>query len=281
MRRLGIAASALSLSLAGQANAMPPAETVSLTLPPNAFKLSHSVRMQSAGLSATAQEVSLELDLRRLPQEPPPEGFGVKRLRETLAPELAKNFDLFLYVSKAAHGPHAQHMYVLRKRPKGFELLHDWPISTGRERVERNALGVERFTATLSGYYELDPERIYADYHSASWDEAMPHAMFFDAWYNGARVGLAIHATDDDARLGSRASAGCVRLSPSHARELFRLVNEDYRGKVPRMAFDSRTQSTRRDGTLMRDADGKLKFRDGYRVLVIIENFAGTEVATQ
>jgi lipoprotein-anchoring transpeptidase ErfK/SrfK len=281
MRWLGVAAGTFALSLVGQASAMPPAETVSLTLPPDAFKLSHSVRMQAAGLSTTAREVSLELDLRRLPQNPPPEDFGVKRLRETLAPELAQNFDLFLYVSKAAHGPHAQHMYVLRKRPNGFELLHDWPVSTGRERVERNARGVIRFTSTLPGYYELDPERIFTDYRSATWDEAMPHAMFFDAWYKGARVGLAIHATDESDRLGSRASAGCVRLSPSNARELFQLVNEDYRGRVPRMAFDTRTQSTRRDGTLMRDADGKLKFHEGYRVLVIVEDFGGTQVATQ
>lgn len=280
MRWLGIAA--VALSLMGQACAAPPARTVSLTLPLDAFELSHSVRMQAAGLSDTAREVSLELDLRRLPQTPPPEGFGVKRLRETLAPDLARNFDLFLYISKAAHGPHAQHMYVLRKRANGgFELLYDWPVSTGRERVERNARGAIRFTSTLPGYYELDPNRIYTDYRSATWDEAMPHAMFFDAWYKGARVGLAIHATDESERLGSRASAGCVRLSPSHARELFQLVNENYRGKVPRMAFDNRTQSTRRDGALMRDVDGKLKYRDGYRVLVIIENFDGTEVATQ
>jgi hypothetical protein len=282
MRRLGIATGIFALSLAGQASATPPTETVSLALPPNAFELSHSVRMQAAGVSTAAREVSLELDMRRLPQKPPPEGFGVKRLRETLPPELARNFDLFLYVSKAAHGPHAQHMYVLRRRANGsFELLHDWAVSTGRERVERNARGEIRFTSTLPGYYELDPDRIFADYRSATWNEAMPHAMFFDAWYKGARVGLAIHATDEDARLGSRASAGCVRLSPTNARELFQLVKEDYRGNVPRMAFDSRTQSTRRDGTLMRDAHGRLLYRKGYRVLVIIENFGGTEVATQ
>jgi hypothetical protein len=280
MRWLGI--TAVALSLTGQASAMPSARSVSLTLPPNAFKLSHSVRVQAAGTSVVAGEISLELDLRRLPQLRPPEGFAVKRLRETLAPELAKNFDLFLYVSKAAHGPHAQHMYVLRKRKNGsFDLLHDWPVSTGRERVERNVRGDIRFTSTLSGYYELDPARLFADYHSATWDEAMPHAMFFDAWYKGARVGLAIHATDEDARLGSRASAGCVRLSPSNARELFRLVKEEYRGNVPRMAYDSRTHSTRRDGALMRDADGRLQYRKGYRVLVIIDNFGGTEIATQ
>ena len=281
MKWAGVAAGILVFSLMGRASAAPPA-VVSLTLPPNAFKLSHSVRMQAAGTSVIAHEVSLELDLRRLPQKTAYESFGVKRLRETLAPELAQNFDLFLYISKAAHGPHAQHMYVLRRRTNGaFELLHDWPVSTGRERVERNARGAIRFTSTLPGYYELDPDRIFADYRSATWDEAMPHAMFFDAWYKGARVGIAIHATDENGRLGSRASAGCVRLSSSNARELFRLVNEDYRGKVPRMAFDDRTQSTRRDGTLMRDTNGKLKFREGYRVLVIIENFGGTQIAMQ
>lgn len=271
------AISAALMALAGQASAAP-TQTVSLTLPRDEFK---SAQAGAIPANAAVEKVSLEIDLSSF-SKPHIEPFSVKHLRQMLTPELAKNFDLFLYVSKAAHGPYAQRMYVLRKDAKGkFALLHDWQVSTGRERSERNALGVERFTATLSGYYELDPDRMFADYRSMTWNEAMPHAMFFDAWYKGARVGLAIHATDEKENLGTRASAGCVRLSPSNARNLFQLISANYRGDVPRMAYDSETKSTRRDGALMRDTSGKLAFHAGYRVLVIIENFGGAEVATQ
>jgi hypothetical protein len=50
---------------------------------------------------------------------------------------------------------------------------------------------------------------------------------------------------------------------------------------VPRMAYDSKTRSTRRDGALMHDAKGNLQFHEGYRVLVIIENFGGDDIATE
>lgn len=286
MVNLGQAAAILAVLTAGQASAKPPVQSISLTLPADAFKLSGAVQTQLAAIPANVpvESVSLDLDLRPLSMPRAPSSALTARLQQTLTPELAKNFDLFLYVSKAARGPIAQHMYVFRRRMNGaFDLLHDWPVSTGRERVERNALGIQRFTATPPGYYELDPQRVFADYHSVSWDEPMPHAMFFDAWHNGARVGLAIHAADDAGieALGGRASAGCVRLSPEHARVLFQLVNAQYRGRVPRMAYDSATRSTRRDGALMRDEQGGLQFREGYRVLVVIEDFGGKDIATQ
>ncbi len=257
MKKLGKAVAISAMLLAGQASAAPVAESVSLTLPADAFKLTHSVRTQLAAIPANiaVESVSIELDLRPLPappnRAPKPSSTLTARLQQTLTPELAKNFDLFLYVSKASHGPIAQHMYVFRRRMNGaFDLLHDWPVSTGRERVERNALGIQRFTATPPGYYELDPQRVFADYRSVSWDEPMPHAMFFDAWHKGERVGLAIHAADDDGveALGARASAGCVRLSPDHARDLFQLVNAQYRGS--RAAFGIRPRQRVRHGAM-------------------------------
>jgi hypothetical protein len=281
MNKQGLAAAvgAAFFMAAGQAGAAPH-KTVSLALPPNIF-VSANTEAGAMPADVPVEVVSLDIDLSQFAKKHA-EPFGVRHLRQMLTPELAKNFDLFLYISKAAHGPYAQHMYVLRKNANGdFALLHDWPVSTGRERSERNALGIERFTSTLPGYYELDPDRMFADHRSMTWNEPMPHAMFFDAWYRGARVGLAIHATDENENLGTRASAGCVRLSSRNARELFQLVNADYRGDVPRMAYDTETKSTRRDGALMHDANGKLAFHAGYRVLVIIENFGGDEVATQ
>lgn len=172
-------------------------------------------------------EISLDLDLRALSRKPDARSLALRsltqRLRASLTPEVSANFELFLYVNKAVQGPYAQHMYVFRKLSRGrFKLVQEWEVSTGREKVERNALGDLRFTVTPSGYYEIDPARIYVTYHSRSWNETMDHTLFFDAWYRGKRVGLAIHAAGEDEirRLGSRASAGCVRLSPADARAL-------------------------------------------------------------
>lgn len=201
-----------------------------------------------------------------------------RRLRESLTPQMLKAFDLFVYVSKADHGPLAQRMYVFRKRRGGkLALLHDWPASTGRERREISPHGRRKFTATPRGYYELDPRRMYRSYRSRTWDQPMPYAMFFDWERRGSQTGLAIHAASggDIARLGRRASAGCVHLSPGNARTLYELIRREYRGLVPRFAYDPRTQTMSNDGTLMRDAKGHLKMVDGYKVLVRIEDYAG------
>ncbi|MBN9589155.1 MAG: L,D-transpeptidase [Alphaproteobacteria bacterium] len=189
-----------------------------------------------------------------------------RRLKESLTPQMLKAFDLFVYVSKADHGPLAQRMYVFRKqRGRKLALLHDWPASTGRERREISPHGRRKFTATPRGYYELDPRRMYRSYRSWTWDQPMPYAMFFDWKRRGSQTGLAIHA----------ASAGCVHLSPGNARTLYELIRSEYRGLVPRFAYDPRTQTMSNDGTLMRDAKGHLKMADGYKVLVRIEDYAG------
>jgi hypothetical protein len=205
------------------------------------------------------------------------------RLRVNLSPELASNFDLFLYVSKAAHGPWAQRMYVFSKDKEGkFALLYDWRVSTGREKTELDSQGRPQESITPAGYYQLDPARIFASYHSSEWNEPMPHAMFFDWVRNGSKTGLAIHAASGEgiAQIGNRASAGCVRLSPENATTLFNLVSEHYAGKTPRFAFDRATQSSSNEGQLMRAKNGSLQFAKGYRVLVFIEDFSGERLAT-
>jgi lipoprotein-anchoring transpeptidase ErfK/SrfK len=52
------------------------------------------------------------------------------------------------------------------------------------------------------------------------YNSPMPHAIFF---YGG----FAIHGTYELSRLGGPASHGCVRLHPSHAAELFALVERN------------------------------------------------------
>jgi hypothetical protein len=241
-----------------------------IDLPPVPVRMAKPVRVQGPALS-------YRMDLP--PLAPLPSAtMAEERLKRALTPEMRAHFELFLYVSKANSGPLAQHMYVFRKAANGEpELLYDWPVSTGREKSEITPLGRAAFTTTPRGYYELDPHRFYARYHSHHWDQSMPYTMFFNWERHGYQTGLAIHAAvgDDVAKLGSRASAGCVHLSLDNARTLFHLIRSHYRGPVPRFAVDPRTESMSNQGKLMHDADGNLRMAQGYKVLVFIENYGG------
>jgi lipoprotein-anchoring transpeptidase ErfK/SrfK len=200
------------------------------------------------------------------------------RLEQSLTPELRQNFDLFLFVSKAAKGPAAQRLYVFRKGADGIlDLVYDWAASTGREEYEISPLGRHVFTATPGGFYQLDPGRMYRHYTSHAWDGEMPYAMFFNWERAGMKTGIAIHGASDNsiAQLGKRASAGCVHISPEHAELLYRMIRADYRGRVPRFAYDASHETMSNRGELMRDATGHLEMMDGYRVLIDIEDFSG------
>lgn len=204
-----------------------------------------------------------------------------RRLRNKLNGELFADFQLFLYVSKAANGPIAQHMYVFHKGPGGaLELLYDWPVSTGRDRSEPNGAGSELSTFTPSGYFELDSHRFFRHHVSSEWHESMPFAMFFDVGAGRPPTGLAIHAATRGAikELGTRASAGCVRLAPQAAETLFTLIRARYHGHAPRFAVDQRTGAIRSDGALLHDAHGRPQMAPGYEVLVVIENYAGRKL---
>jgi lipoprotein-anchoring transpeptidase ErfK/SrfK len=87
-----------------------------------------------------------------------------------------------------------------------------WPVSTGR--------GGYR---TPTGSYR--PQLLKRMHYSRKWDNSpMPHSIFF-------RGGYAIHGTGYIKSLGRPASHGCVRLHPSHAAKLYRLVqNHGYGG---------------------------------------------------
>ena len=191
---------------------------------------------------------------------------------------MLKNFDLFLYVSKAKRGPLAQRLYVFKKDSNGaLAIAYDWAASTGREQYEISPVGAHTRTDTPGGFYQLDPGRMYRAYHSHAWDQSMPYAMFFNWENHGDQTGLAIHAAvgDDIAKLGNRASAGCVHISPAHAQLLFNMIHADYRGQTPRFAYDRASQTMSNHGEMMRDAHGNLVMANGYRVLVDIEDFSG------
>jgi lipoprotein-anchoring transpeptidase ErfK/SrfK len=199
-------------------------------------------------------------------------------VRNSLTGDLYDNFQLFLYVSKAESGPWAQHMFVLAKKPDGtLAVLQDWPVSTGRELNEANAAGTLLPSFTPEGYYQFDPARMYTSHRSGQWGDEMPYAMFFNWTRDGRETGLAIHAATDDevSLLGTRASAGCVRLSPQAAQDLFTLVQAQYRGSAPVFEAYARNGATGNGGGLHFNADGSFQLADGYKVLVFIEDFSG------
>jgi lipoprotein-anchoring transpeptidase ErfK/SrfK len=199
------------------------------------------------------------------------------RLRENLSRELLQNFGLFIYVSKAEIGPWKQRMLVFQKVGDDLLPLFDWAISTGRETVEADAQGAELGTNTPAGYFELDPKRFFENYRSVQWNEAMPYAMFFNWMDHGTQTGLAIHAATDAAvgQLGTRASAGCVRLSPENARTLFNLVRANYKGVAPKFAFDKYTSTLMNNGLILHDPTGNVVMTPGYSVLVYIDDYGG------
>jgi L,D-transpeptidase-like protein len=199
-------------------------------------------------------------------------------VRNTLTADLFDNFQLFLYVSKSESGPWAQRMFVLTKQSGGtLAVLDNWPVSTGRERDEANAAGKMLPSFTPEGYYQLDPARMYTSHRSLQWGDSMPYSMFFNWTRDGRATGLAIHAATDDevSLLGTRASAGCVRLSPDAAQNLFMLVQADYRGAAPMFEAYARNGATGNSGNLHFNTDGSFQLADGYQVLVFIEDFGG------
>ena len=98
----------------------------------------------------------------------------------------------------------SQHMYVSVDGVKTY----DWLVSTGGPGYD-----------TPTGTYNIF--RLEKDHFSKEWDNApMPNSMFF------TQFGHAIHGSSHIARLGTRASHGCVRLAPENAAILFDLVQK-------------------------------------------------------
>jgi lipoprotein-anchoring transpeptidase ErfK/SrfK len=195
-----------------------------------------------------------------------------ERVRQSVPAELFPYFDVYLYVSKAASGPWAQHMFVYHKTDSGKLAFEEtFPVSTGRERHEKY------FTSTPTGLFELDPARFDAHHRSHRWNGApMPWAMFLNYTIHNRETGVALHSgVGHVALLGNRASGGCVRMPPEKAEEYFHRFQASEHGEVPTFAFDSASGTTRTDGMLQRDMTGKPILTEGYRVLLIIQDYPG------
>jgi lipoprotein-anchoring transpeptidase ErfK/SrfK len=203
-----------------------------------------------------------------------------KRLLSTVPDDIEGYFDLFMYASKSNRGPLAQRMYVFQRDADGRLVPYaEWRISTGREKIELHHERKIR-TTTPEGVFALDPDRFHRRYFSKAWDGApMHYAMFYDLTNNGTQSGLAIHAAvgaDKIRRLGRRDSAGCIRLAPKNAKELFYKIRNTTQGRVPAFAVNERG-STDRWGKAQRDEGGTLILQDGYRALLFVENYDGRD----
>ena len=89
------------------------------------------------------------------------------------------------------------------------QVLHTWPVSTGR---------TGRFTP--AGNFRAF--RMEKDHYSKEFDDApMPHSIFF------TERGHAIHGSYETKKLGRPASGGCVRLAPENAKTLFEMVQAE------------------------------------------------------
>ena len=195
-----------------------------------------------------------------------------ERVRQSVPAELFPYFDTYLYVSKAASGPWAQHMFVFHKTDAGRLAFEEtFPVSTGRERSEKY------FTSTPTGLFELDPQRFDAHHRSHRWNGApMPWAMFLNYTIHNRLTGVALHSgVGHVPLLGQRASGGCVRMPPEKAEEYFHRFQASEHGEVPVFAFDSANGTTRTDGMLQRDMAGNPVLTEGYRVLLIIQDYPG------
>ena len=83
-----------------------------------------------------------------------------------------------------------------------------WPVSTARA----------GYVTPRGSYSPKSMQRMHYSrkYHMSP----MPHSIFF-------RGGYAIHGSYETGSLGSPASHGCIRLAPSHAKQLYDMVRSE------------------------------------------------------
>jgi lipoprotein-anchoring transpeptidase ErfK/SrfK len=87
-------------------------------------------------------------------------------------------------------------------------VIGKWPVSTAR-----------RGKVTPTGSWSA--KWLSRHHKSSRYNNApMPYSIF----YNG---NFAVHGTNQTGKLGRPASAGCVRLAPSHAAQLFSLAKAE------------------------------------------------------
>ena len=87
------------------------------------------------------------------------------------------------------------------------KVIHNWKVSTAR-----------RGKVTPVGSWSA--KWLSRNHRSSRYNNApMPYSIFYNGHY-------AVHGTDQVSRLGTPASAGCIRLHPTNAAKLFALTQQ-------------------------------------------------------
>lgn len=148
--------------------------------------------------------------------------------------KVLEEYELIMFINKAASGRTAQHAFLFEAGNGELTYLDTWLVSTGREQQERSPKGATKFTTTPSGTFMFDLSHFSRLHKSNAWEADMPWAMFLKTRNGGPTTGIALHAALDKYihNLGQRASAGCIRLLPSNAEKLYKLLQTKYYGSV-------------------------------------------------
>ena len=157
---------------------------------------------------------------------------------DILDPKVLSEYELVIYINKAAEGRTAQHAFLFQTGNGELSYMDTWLVSTGREQQETSPKGASKFTTTPSGTFMFDLPHFSRLHKSNAWEADMPWAMFLKTRNGGSTTGIALHAALDKYvhNLGQRASAGCIRLLPSNAEKLYKLLQTKYAGSVKTLA---------------------------------------------
>ena len=105
------------------------------------------------------------------------------------------------------------------------EIIVEVSLSAQTMTVYQNGLATHEWLVSTARKGKVTPKgawtakRLSKNHKSSLYNNApMPYSIF----YSG---NFAVHGTDQVARLGSPASAGCIRLHPQNAAALFELVD--------------------------------------------------------
>ncbi len=153
---------------------------------------------------------------------------------DILDPKVLEEYQLVIFINKAGEGRTAQHAFLFEAGNGDLSYLDTWLVSTGREQQEKSPKGASKFTTTPQGTFMFDLAHFSRLHKSNAWEADMPWAMFLRTRNGGPTTGIALHAALDKYvhNLGQRASAGCIRLLPSNAEKLYKLLQTKYAGSV-------------------------------------------------
>lgn len=113
---------------------------------------------------------------------------------------------------RVGKGVEPQTLYIYERVGDELQLIKAFPVSTGKESAPGSSDTREGFTRIQSAM---------AGYKSKKYGTAMAYSLWFESEY-----GTAIHETTPEScqKIGTRASAGCIRLCPGTSHEVFNLV---------------------------------------------------------